>query len=220
MTVKKIGRGHSNDIVINDDTVSYHHAQIAYDGTRFFILDLNSTNGTYVNDKRIEEETQLFLSDVVRIGQDELPWHKYFAQKETVRHVHQPTAEQSDAPSQSAPRPQRKKGMFQHPFSFSGRIRRTEYWLSNFFSMIYGIASMAIIVANNPSYNTMEEIYQIFFAVNIPNYWFFLAQGAKRCHDINNSGWMQIVPLFNPFWMLFADSDYGKNSYGEPPKFH
>jgi pSer/pThr/pTyr-binding forkhead associated (FHA) protein len=81
MKVIRIGRGSDNDVVIKDDTVSYSHTQIAYDGTLFKILDLDSTNGTYVNGKRIADftEVQLFLSDTVRVGKTDLPWHQYFA---------------------------------------------------------------------------------------------------------------------------------------------
>lgn len=59
-----------------------------------------------------------------------------------------------------------------------------------------------------------EEVLYIFL---IPVYWFIWAQGAKRCHDRNNTGWFQIIPFYG-FWMLFADGDYGENDYGPNPK--
>lgn len=51
----------------------------------------------------------------------------------------------------------------------------------------------------------------------IPIYWFILAQGAKRCHDRGNSGWFQLIPFYG-LWMLFGDSYFGNNKYGENPK--
>ncbi len=50
-----LGRGNDNDIQIHDDSVSTHHAQIIVDGSSAFIKDLNSTNGTFINDSQVNE---------------------------------------------------------------------------------------------------------------------------------------------------------------------
>jgi pSer/pThr/pTyr-binding forkhead associated (FHA) protein len=55
-----IGRGRGADLVIADATISRAHAAIAFDGERFFLQDLGSTNGTRVNGKR---ETRVRLQD-------------------------------------------------------------------------------------------------------------------------------------------------------------
>jgi len=47
--------------------------------------------------------------------------------------------------------------------------------------------------------------------------WFIWTQGAKRCHDRGNSGWYMFISFYG-FWMLFADSEYGANEYGENPR--
>ena len=99
--------------------------------------------------------------------------------------------------------------MFKNPFSFEGRIRRTEYGLS---VIIYAITA-AIINAIGQA----EEGAAIIFLAYIPLLWFLWAQGAKRCHDRGNSGWYQIIPFYG-LWMLFADSDNGINEYGPNPK--
>ena len=57
----------------------------------------------------------------------------------------------------------------------------------------------------------------LLFVLIIPIFYFFIAQGAKRCHDRNNSGWYQLIPFY-ALWMLFADSDDGVNEYGSNPK--
>jgi uncharacterized membrane protein YhaH (DUF805 family) len=99
--------------------------------------------------------------------------------------------------------------MFKTPFSFEGRIRRTEYGLSY---IIYIISAGIINVLMD--INDATAFLGLGF---IPLFWFFIAQGAKRCHDRGNSGWFQLIPFY-VFWMLFADSDFGQNKYGPNPK--
>ena len=99
--------------------------------------------------------------------------------------------------------------MFQKPFSFNGRIRRTEYGISYLAYMALGIG-FSFIVESSPALGILGLLY-------IPMIWFLFAQGAKRCHDRGNSGWYQIIPFY-VFWMIFADSDYGENQYGPNPK--
>ena len=61
-----IGRGSVCDIQYNNFFVSREHAVIHYDGNKFVIKDKNSTNGIYVNGKRIES-AELSLGDVIYI---------------------------------------------------------------------------------------------------------------------------------------------------------
>lgn len=53
--ITTIGRIETNDICIQDDMVSGHHAKILRYQNNYFITDLISTNGTYVNGKRIKK---------------------------------------------------------------------------------------------------------------------------------------------------------------------
>jgi len=62
-----IGRKSDNDLAIEDPAVSAHHAQITKIHAVYFIENLKSTNGTFVNDKRIDRH-QLRDTDVVTIG--------------------------------------------------------------------------------------------------------------------------------------------------------
>lgn len=103
-----------------------------------------------------------------------------------------------------------KKGMFNNPFSFEGRIRRTEYGISYILYFICAVIVNVIMTAGG------EEAYILGLAY-IPLIWFFLAQGAKRCHDRNNNGWYQIIPFYF-LWLLFAEGDLGYNDYGVSPK--
>ncbi len=64
-----IGRDVSNDIVIANKTVSRRHAAIIFDGDECIIEDLNSKNGTFVNDQKITKYS-LSDSDVICIGNE------------------------------------------------------------------------------------------------------------------------------------------------------
>ena len=63
-----IGRGSSNDIVFNDPLVSHAHAVISFGSGRFWIEDLESTNGTLVNGEKISEKTMLKNGYLIKIG--------------------------------------------------------------------------------------------------------------------------------------------------------
>jgi len=61
------GRAESNTIVLRDAKVSRQHAQIQQQGSEYVVVDLNSSNGTYVNGQRIEEHV-LSNGDEIQIG--------------------------------------------------------------------------------------------------------------------------------------------------------
>ena len=63
-----IGRVQGNDIILAKGNVSKRHARIAAEDGKLVLQDLNSTNGTYVNGKRIAEAHTLRSSDKIFIG--------------------------------------------------------------------------------------------------------------------------------------------------------
>ncbi|MCQ2252931.1 MAG: FHA domain-containing protein [Bacteroidales bacterium] len=63
-----IGRSEGNDIVIENRTVSGHHATLTNEGGFFYITDNESTNGLFVNDIRIITKYKLKPKDRIRIG--------------------------------------------------------------------------------------------------------------------------------------------------------
>ncbi len=67
-----VGREKDNDFVINSPYASGYHAQIEQCGRDLFIEDLNSTNGTYVNGKRIPKKRLLKPGDYIFIGGETL----------------------------------------------------------------------------------------------------------------------------------------------------
>jgi hypothetical protein len=70
--VVTLGRAPDNQLVINDSKASSHHAEIsqASDGQSYSLIDLGSTNGTFVNGQRIDQNVALSLNagDTVGIG--------------------------------------------------------------------------------------------------------------------------------------------------------
>lgn len=64
-----IGRSSTNDIWIPDRHVSRQHAVITYRDGIFMINDLDSANGTFVNDEQISDPFPLFSGDVIRLFQ-------------------------------------------------------------------------------------------------------------------------------------------------------
>ena len=65
-----IGRGPDNIIMINNPSVSSHHAQLQLAGETYRLKDLGSTNGTHVNGKPVTE-TLLSFDDRIRFGATE-----------------------------------------------------------------------------------------------------------------------------------------------------
>lgn len=62
--VTSIGRLLDNDIAINNNFVSRYHAQIIYDDNKFWIQDLRSTSGTFLNNKKIQKAA-LYSGDAI-----------------------------------------------------------------------------------------------------------------------------------------------------------
>jgi pSer/pThr/pTyr-binding forkhead associated (FHA) protein len=59
-----IGRKLDNDVVIQDPLVSRYHAEIRREGSQYFLHDLESTCGTYVNQKNVTK-SQLHSGDII-----------------------------------------------------------------------------------------------------------------------------------------------------------
>lgn len=100
--------------------------------------------------------------------------------------------------------------MFKNPFSFDGRIRRTEYGLTLIIYVVLATIINLIIEESRGDADILGLAY-------IPMLWVLWAQGAKRCHDVGNSGWWQLIPFY-ALWLIFQDGQPGANQYGENPK--
>ncbi len=64
-----IGRREDSDVCLSyDNQVSREHAAILYDGTRFWLEDLRSTNGTFLEGTRITSKVELHPGQLFRVG--------------------------------------------------------------------------------------------------------------------------------------------------------
>ena len=70
-----IGRDPANDLVLSDSMVSRRHAMLELREDTYFLRDNNSSNGTFVNGDRLDEEVRLRDGDLVAIGSSKLLFH-------------------------------------------------------------------------------------------------------------------------------------------------
>lgn len=102
--------------------------------------------------------------------------------------------------------------MFTNAFSFEGRIRRSELFVSLIVTNICLFISALIGFMVGIPFGIV-----IFGFAYLAAQWFVITQSAKRCHDLGKSGWWQLIPFY-VFWMLFADGQPFENEYGSDPK--
>ena len=93
---------------------------------------------------------------------------------------------------------------------FSGRAKRPEYW---WFALFCVIGSLLLEAVGS-------GVSWLFSLITLlPS----LAVGSRRLHDLNKSGWMQLIwliPLLGWIYMIYLlvqPGDAGDNQYGPPP---
>jgi pSer/pThr/pTyr-binding forkhead associated (FHA) protein len=64
-----LGRDSASDCQLNDDTVSAKHAHLSYHHSNWWITDLDSKNGTYLNQDEVKEPHVLTSGDKLQCGQ-------------------------------------------------------------------------------------------------------------------------------------------------------
>ena len=113
--------------------------------------------------------------------------------------------------------------VFKQYVDFSGRARRTEYWMFVLFNIIFAIAAMILdnvlgTAMQGIGYGPIYGLYVL--ALLIPG----LAVSVRRLHDVGKSGWMfliVLIPLVGAIWLLVLfckDGQQGNNKWGQNPK--
>jgi pSer/pThr/pTyr-binding forkhead associated (FHA) protein len=70
--ITSLGRDVNNSIVIDDEFVSATHAALTYRGRAWYVEDLGSTNGTFVNGSQVDGLAPLAFGDELQVGQARL----------------------------------------------------------------------------------------------------------------------------------------------------
>lgn len=70
-----IGRHDDNTIAIDDSFVSGSHAEIVFDQGRWWLHDLGSTNGTYVNNQAVRARIPISDGDIIQFGRVQVRAH-------------------------------------------------------------------------------------------------------------------------------------------------
>jgi hypothetical protein len=71
-----VGREAGNSLIIDDHFISARHAVLTYEDGIWWLADLDSTNGTLVNEVPVEKATPLAYGDVVSLGEVQLRLEK------------------------------------------------------------------------------------------------------------------------------------------------
>ena len=67
--ITSLGRDVNNSIVLEDEFVSATHAALTYRGRAWYVEDLGSTNGTFVNGSQVDGLAPIAFGDEVQVGQ-------------------------------------------------------------------------------------------------------------------------------------------------------
>lgn len=66
--LNSIGRHKDNAIIIDDDFVSAHHATLAWNEGAWWLTDLNSTNGTLLQNQPITSAVKMNADEIITLG--------------------------------------------------------------------------------------------------------------------------------------------------------
>ena len=69
--ITTFGRRKTNDIIFSDISISGEHGFITVEKDKIYVIDNDSTNGTYINGKRINRKTEIKSGDIITLGQME-----------------------------------------------------------------------------------------------------------------------------------------------------
>lgn len=147
----RFGRGQNNDVVISDPTVSEYHCQITLDDNgNFYITDLNTTSGTYVNGTLVQGSAWLKHTDEVKIGNTPLAWLHFFVL---------PAPPQSAPPTQQQPFPQAYPQSIPTPVAPSGR-RKNGMGIAGFV-----LSLLALVLGGVPGVNAILFLLSLIFSI-------------------------------------------------------
>jgi uncharacterized membrane protein YhaH (DUF805 family) len=104
---------------------------------------------------------------------------------------------------------------------FNGRARRQEFWMFVLFNFIISFALSLLegmVGLKMGQFGIISSLYSLL--VLVPS----IAVGARRLHDINKTGWLQLlwfIPIIGWIWLIVlhvTEGNKGDNPYGPDPK--
>lgn len=106
---------------------------------------------------------------------------------------------------------------------FSGRARRTEYWMFVLFNLLFSI--IAAVIDNVAGTTKKDDVTGLFYSLfGLVTLMPSLAVTVRRLHDVGKSGWWMLIgliPIVGSIWLIVltaTDSNPGDNEYGPNPK--
>ena len=112
---------------------------------------------------------------------------------------------------------------FRKYFDFTGRSNRPEFWwfflLATAITVLLGFSDLLVgTYSESLEMGLLSTVFGL--ATIIPTF----SVGARRLHDVNSSGWWQLlllVPLLGALFLIYLMAQRGapeENQYGPPPK--
>ena len=156
-----IGRDSSNGVAINDAEVSRRHSRLTFQGGKYVIEDLGSTNGTFKNGQRQAGPVVLKAGDVVSLGEQIVlmfdamnmdPGATMAAPRRSAR-VEPPPAQQSYAPTAAQP--------IYNPSPAAAPAKK-----SNMTPIIIGVGALVLVCACIGFFVWVDQTYRwcVFFS--------------------------------------------------------
>lgn len=105
--------------------------------------------------------------------------------------------------------------LFDILFAFKGRMNRAKYWTIHLLMVIVGIVVFFICSAIN---HTAVGVFLLLYVVF--GTWIGLAVNVKRWHDLDKSGWSELIRLMPFFELGFHRGTVGPNRFGPDPLEH
>jgi len=221
------------DIIFDDPTVrvSRHHADIIlkmYTGGGHYIFRDVSSNGSLVNGNLVHHiNTHIPIHgpfpDIFLAGdlEQKVDWEEVIElldvkkkELERKRMENRKDPEPTGDPEEIIPGNDEQlvpQKLFSRFFSVSGRIRRLEYDLTVLIVYVVLIGAIAaLVLCGVKNVFLLAGIGVVASLITIP-------QGIKRCHDVNHSGWWQLIPFYI-IVLFFQDGNPYPNKYGNDPK--
>ncbi|MDP2965005.1 MAG: FHA domain-containing protein [Pelolinea sp.] len=168
----RIGRDPANDFIVDDIEVSRNHAKITCIDDIYKIEDLNSTNGTFINGRQINQPEKLKDGDLISLGENNVL--EFSSKKESAK------VELAANPEQQAEKKElkgffsRKKG--ESDFKSLEIERAPEEGKKNFFKGLSKLPTWAIVLLIALGFLILFCIIPLIF-IEITNQWCSLFSG-------------------------------------------